>query len=129
MMIHSVGDDIVYLELAYDEHLALAHSLYSVMAAIDPVAIPSVLAFSASDAYEFVYSVFLIESSARDAGVEWLQDDGCAQPDTPDHARPVFDVSFTDDGSTWRLTEAQLSFVELAISVWSEDYRARSEAA
>jgi hypothetical protein len=129
MMIHSVGDDIVYLDLTYDEHLALAHSLYSVMATIDPLTIPSVLGANASDAYEFVYSVYLIEAAATEAGVAWLQDDGCIEPMIPTAARPIFDVSFSDDSSTWRLTETQLAFVERAIKVWSEDYRTRREAA
>ena len=116
MRTHVLANNVVYLDLAPEEHLALAHSLYELMASIEPGDIAAELGFSPVDAYEFVYSVYLAEDSARQSGITWLQDDGCTASTSTD-AHPVVTMLFTEEGSSWRLTVEQLGFVELCVAV------------
>jgi hypothetical protein len=115
MRTHVLANNIVYLDLAPQEHLALAHTLYELMGRIDPTEIEGRLGLTAVDAYEFVYSVYLAEDSARTFGIAWLQDKGCSPAISTD-AHPVVTILFTDDGSSWRLSIEQLGFIELCVA-------------
>jgi hypothetical protein len=122
MKTHVLANNVVYLDFAPAEHLALGHTLYEVMASIEPSMITSILGVAPSDAYEFVYSVYVAEDAARDAGVSWLQDEGHVGA-VSKGATPVIGILFTDEGSSWRLTVEQLGFVELCVAEASRPQR------
>ena len=118
MRVHTLANEVVYLDLSLAEHLALAHAVYDVMAAIEPRDVNEVLGSSVSEAYEFAYSLYVIEISGRRAGVPWLQDEGCvdcAMVQGVETVAAVLDVTFSDEGSIWRLNETQLLFIERVI--------------
>jgi hypothetical protein len=124
MKTHVLANNVVYLDFSPEEHLALGHTLYEVMAVIEPALIEHVLGFTPVDAYEFVYSVYLAEDSARRAGISWLQDDDCAALVPMDHTH-VVGILFTDDGSSWRLTLEQLGFLEHCVAEGSRPQQYR----
>ena len=115
MKTHVLANNIVYLDLAPREHLALAHTLYDLMARIEPGEIEERLGLNAVDAYEFVYSLYLTEDEARRSGIMWLQDDGFSPIVSPD-AHPVVTMLVTEEGSSWRLSIEQLGFIELCVA-------------
>jgi len=118
MRTHILANDLVLVDLDPIEHIALSHSLSRVMSTIEPCQIANTLLVDLEVAYEFVYSVYVLDARARLSGVGWLPfenlDDSLATAD--DGAKPVLQIAYAPNGSTWCLTLDQLRFVELAIA-------------
>ena len=118
MRTNILANDLVLIDLDEVEHIALSHSLSRVMSAIEPCDIERTLLADIEQAYEFVYSVYVLDARARLSGIGWLPfehlDDSLVTSD--DGAHPVLDIAYAPNGSTWCLTLDQLRFVELAIA-------------
>jgi len=118
MRTHILANDLVLIDLDQVEHIALSHSLSRVMSTIEPCEIERTLLADIDEAYEFVYSVYVLDAGARLAGIDWLPfehlDDSLVTAD--DGAKPVLAIAYAPTGSTWCLTLDQLRFVELAIA-------------
>jgi len=118
MRTHILANDLVLVDLDPVEHIALSHSLSRVMSNIEPCDIERTLLADIDEAYEFVYSVYVLDAGARLTGVDWLPfehlDDSLATAD--DGAKPVLDIAYAPNGATWCLTLDQLRFIELAIA-------------
>jgi len=121
MRTHILANDLVLIDLDPVEHVALSQALCALMSSIDPGEITRVLLAEADEAYEFVYSVYVLDARARLGGTSWLpfedRDDTVA---TAAGGSPVLAIAYAPNGSTWCLTMRQLRFVELAIAAQSQ---------
>ena len=115
-----LANNIVQLTLSPTEHVALAHSLFEVMAELEPCDIRTTLGFEPVAAYEFVYSVFLAEEAARRDGIPWLQRETFHDEAGTD-GEPLVTILFTYTGAAWHLTVEQLGFIELCVSEFSRE--------
>jgi len=131
MRTHILANDLVLIDLDQVEHIALSHSLSRVMSTIEPSDIERTLLADTEDAYEFVYSVYVLDAGARLTGTGWLPfehlDDSLVTAD--DGVTPVLQIAYAPNGSTWCLTLDQLRFVELAIAAQARFASVLSEVA
>lgn len=122
MRTHVLPDDTILLDLDTLEHRALSHALCGLMSSIEPSDIEHILLAGADEAYEFAYSVYLLEARARTLGFDWLPAGECTDSlSRTDGAHPVLDIRFGPAGSTWCLSTAQLRFVELCLAAKPRD--------
>lgn len=108
MKTHILADDVVYVDLSSDEHVALAGAIRGLLEEIAPERILDCLGVQPSAAYGFEYSLLVLEQQARAHGIDWL----AAAPEQVVESEPVFAATFDDLGCSWRLTLDQLRFVE-----------------
>jgi len=117
MRTHILANDLVLIDLNATEHVALAHALCKLMSLIEPCDIETVLLSETEEAYEFVYSVYVLDAGARLSGIEWLPyEDPEDTNGIIQGAKPTLGIAYAPNGSTWCLTTAQLRFVELAMA-------------
>jgi hypothetical protein len=111
MKTHILGHDTIYLDLSVAEHLTLADAVRESVARASCDESGRIFGLSAGAAQDFAFSIRMLEGAARADGIEWLGPlrpyDGSVMPE-----QPAFSMSVGDDGSLWRITVAQLWFVE-----------------
>jgi len=117
MRTHILANDLVLIDLSAVEHVALAHALCKLMSLIEPCDIETVLHSETEEAYEFVYSIYVLDAAARLTGITWLPyEDPEDTHGIVNDAKPVLGIAYAPNGSTWCLTTQQLRFVELAMA-------------
>ncbi|MGV8895693.1 MAG: hypothetical protein ACOH10_14620 [Rhodoglobus sp.] len=118
MNITEITADDIILDLDRREHLALSDAFCLLMSTLEPSAIEAVLGWTAEQAYEFGYSVYVDEAIARLDGNTWLKAPACSDRLAVDAgARPVVWISFSEAGSSWHLNARQARFVARCMKV------------
>lgn len=118
MNITTITENDLMLELNVHEHRALSDAFCMLMSALEPRDIEAVLGWTVDQAYEFGYSVYLDEAIARLDGNTWLEaPDCCDKLATDMDARPVVAISFSENGSVWRLNARQARFIARCMKV------------
>jgi hypothetical protein len=126
MRTHILANDLVLIDLDPVEHVALSQALSTLMSSIEPSDIARVLLADCEEAYEFVYSVYVLDARARLGGTLWLPfEDYGDTVATAAGGSTVLAIAYAPNGSTWCLTMRQLRFVELAIAASAERQVAR----
>jgi hypothetical protein len=112
MKSHVLANDEVHLQFGQEEHIALSRSLYYLLMTLRPEDVERVLGMPGERAYDFVYDIYASEVLARGNGIAWIPG---AEFDATDGAGSVnrsLPVTFTDEGSEWRLTLEELWLVQ-----------------
>lgn len=111
MKSHVLANDEVHLQFGHEEHIALSRSIYYLLMTLRPEDVERVLGMSSERAYEFVYDVYASEVQARATGIDWIPGAEFDATDGGDLNRSL-PVTFTAEGSEWRLTLDELWLVQ-----------------